>query len=144
MGYLKIGEVAKQTGVGIETIRFYERKGLLDEPARRPSGFRQYDASILARLQFIRRAKDLGFTLGEIAELLALWFDADTHCCDVRSKALAKIDEIEHKVQALQAMKRSLKQMVETCREHGSIEDCPLWDSLKHEHQLTTGYRGEP
>jgi MerR family copper efflux transcriptional regulator len=75
MGYLKIGEVAKETGVGIETIRFYERKGLLDEPSRRPSGYRQYDVSIVARLQFIRRAKELGFTLSEIAELLGLWFD---------------------------------------------------------------------
>jgi Hg(II)-responsive transcriptional regulator len=130
MGYLKIGEVAKETGVGIETIRFYERKGLLDEPSRRPSGYRQYDVSIVARLQFIRRAKELGFTLSEIAELLGLWFDTGAKCCDVRKKAQAKIEEIEAKLTSLQAMKQSLKALVETCQQRGSMEDCPLLDGL--------------
>ena len=90
MASMRIGEVARQTGIGIETIRFYERKGLLAEPDRRPSGFRQYDDTVVARLRFIRRAKELGFTLSEINELLGLWFDKDTQCCDVRRKALEK------------------------------------------------------
>ena len=90
MAAMRIGEVARQTGIGIETIRFYERKGLLAEPDRRPSGFRQYDDTVVARLRFIRRAKELGFTLSEINELLGLWFDKDTQCCDVRWKALEK------------------------------------------------------
>ena len=75
MRALRIGEVAKQSDVGIETIRYYERQGLLAEPDRRPSGYRQYDGAVVARLQFIRRAKELGFTLAEIKELLGLWFD---------------------------------------------------------------------
>ena len=130
MASMRIGEVARQTGIGIETIRFYERKGLLAEPDRRPSGYRQYDNTVVARLRFIRRAKELGFTLSEINELLGLWFDKDTQCCDVRRKALEKIDEIELKVKALQSMKRSLKKLIAQCQQRGSLRDCPLLDGL--------------
>ena len=83
MKSLRIGEVSKRANVGIETIRYYEREGLLSEPERKPSGYRQYDEAVIARLQFIRRAKELGFTLGEIRELLGLWFGK----CEVRSRA---------------------------------------------------------
>ncbi|REJ90789.1 MAG: MerR family transcriptional regulator [Planctomycetota bacterium] len=130
MSYLKIGEVARETGIGIETIRFYERKGLLDEPDRRPSGYRQYDDSVIARLRFIRRSKELGFTLSEINELLGLWFDTETRCCDVRHKAQQKIGEIEEKVKTLNGMKRSLKKLIEQCQRRGSLKDCPLLDGL--------------
>ena len=130
MASMRIGEVARQTGIGIETIRFYERKGLLAEPDRRPSGYRQYDNTVVARLRFIRRAKELGFTLSEINELLGLWFDKDTQCCDVRRKALAKNYEIELKVKALQSMKRSLKKLIAQCQQRGSLRDCPLLDGL--------------
>lgn len=130
MKELKIGEVAKLTGIGIETIRFYERTGLLDEPDRRPSGYRQYDQSVIARLQFIRRSKELGFTLSEISELLGLWFDTETKCCDVRQKAQQKIEEIEEKVKTLNSMKRSLKKLIEQCQQRGSLDDCPLLEGL--------------
>ena len=90
MRALRIGEVAKQSDVGIETIRYYEREGLLAEPDRRPSGYRQYDEAVVARLQFIRRAKELGFTLAEIKELLGLWFDVHTKCVHVRQRAADK------------------------------------------------------
>ena len=130
MSYLKIGEVAKETGIGIETIRFYERKGLLDEPDRKPSGYRQYDESVVARLRFIRRSKELGFTLSEINELLGLWFDTETKCSDVRTKAQTKIEEIEEKVKTLKGMKRSLKKLIDQCHERGSLDGCPLLDGL--------------
>ena len=130
MASMRIGEVARQTGIGIETIRFYERKGLLAEPDRRPSGYRQYDDAVVARLRFIRRAKELGFTLSEINELLGLWFDKDTQCCDVRKKAGEKINEIELKVKALQCMKRSLKKLIAQCQKRGSLRECPLLDGL--------------
>jgi Hg(II)-responsive transcriptional regulator len=130
MSFLRIGEVAKLTGIGIETIRFYERKGLLDEPDRRPSGYRQYDESVVARLRFVRRSKELGFTLAEITELLGLWFDTDTKCCDVRKKARTKIEEIEEKVKTLNGMKRSLKKLTDQCQQRGSLHDCPLLDGL--------------
>lgn len=130
MGLLKIGEVAKATGIGIETIRFYERKGLLDEPDRKPSGYRQYDESVVARLRFIRRSKELGFTLSEINELLSLWFDTETKCSDVRTKAQTKIEEIEEKVKTLNGMKRSLKKLIDQCHDRGSLDGCPLLDGL--------------
>lgn len=130
MTSMKIGEVARQTGVGIETIRYYERKGLLDEPQRRPSGYRQYDETVVARLQFIRRSKELGFTLAEINELLKLWLERETKCCDVRAKARRKIEEIEGKVRSLNRMKRSLQKLIEQCQQRGAMTDCPLLDGL--------------
>jgi len=102
MKFLKIGELAKRSEVGIETIRFYERQGLLAEPERRPSGYRQYDESVVSRLQFIRHAKELGFTLSEIKELLGLWFDVNTKCVHVRQRAEQKITDIEDKIRSLQ------------------------------------------
>lgn len=130
MSFLKIGEVARQAEVGIETIRYYERKGLLTEPQRRPSGYRQYDLTVVARLQFIRRTKQLGFTLAEVKELLGLWFDANTRCEHVRQLAERKIENIEDKIRSLHRMKRSLKQVVSQCESHESFAECPLWEGL--------------
>lgn len=131
MKTLRIGEVAKLSGVGIETIRYYERQGLLTEPDRRPSGYRQYDQTVVTRLQFIRRAKDLGFTLAEISELLGLWFDTTTTCQHVRQRAEQKIANIEAKIRSLQKMKRSLKNIVEQCEGSESVEECPLLQGLR-------------
>lgn len=130
MSFMKIGEVAKQSEVGIETIRYYEREGLLAEPKRRPSGYRQYDESVVARLKFIRRTKELGFTLAEIRELLGLWFDANTRCEHVRHRAEQKITDIEDKIRSLQKMKRSLKKVIGECETKDSIDDCPLLDGI--------------
>ena len=127
MRALRIGEVAKQSDVGIETIRYYERQGLLAEPDRRPSGYRQYDEAVVARLQFIRRAKELGFTLAEIKELLGLWFDVRTKCVQVRQRAEQKIVNIEDKVRSLQKMKRSLKKIISQCENRDAVDECPLW-----------------
>ncbi|MFO1093137.1 MAG: heavy metal-responsive transcriptional regulator [Planctomycetaceae bacterium] len=126
MASLRIGEVAKRSGLGIETIRFYERKGLLDEPARRASGYRQYDERALAQLSFIVRAKGLGFTLSEIKELLGLWFDPATTCTDVRRRARQKIDDIRVRIQSLEAMQRSLVGLIEQCESRSRLGDCPL------------------
>jgi MerR family transcriptional regulator, copper efflux regulator len=127
---LRIGEVAKQSKVGIETIRYYERQGLLVKPHRRPSGYRQYDGAVVARLQFIRRAKELGFTLAEIKELLALWFDVRTKCTHVRQRATEKITHIEDKIRSLQKMKRSLKKIISQCENRNVVAECPLWLGL--------------
>jgi Hg(II)-responsive transcriptional regulator len=127
---MKIGELSKQSGAGIETIRFYERNGLLAKPDRSPSGYRHYDASVVARLQFIRRAKDLGFTLAEIKEILALWFDANTRCEHVRQRAEQKIADIEDKVRSLHKMKRSLKKVISECESQDSVDDCPLMKGI--------------
>ena len=130
MRALRIGEVAKQSDVGIETIRYYERQGLLAEPDRRPSGYRQYDGAVVARLQFIRRAKELGFTLAEIKELLGLWFDVNTKCVHVRQRAAEKITNIDDKIRSLQKMKRSLKKIISQCENRDAVDECPLWLGL--------------
>ena len=131
MTAMKIGEVAKRSGIGIETIRYYEREGLLLEPERRPSGYRQYDESTVERLEYIRRAKELGFTLAEIRELLELSFAAHAGCDHIRQRAEAKVADIEGKIRSLQQMKRSLGKIVERCRAKNSTEDCPLVHKTK-------------
>src|SRR6266852_9057309 len=95
---LTIGQVVSRAGVGIATVRFYEREGLLKKPGRTPSGYRQYDEDVIAQLQFILHAKELGFTLKEIRELLSLRVAPDTSCEDVKCRAEAKIAYIADKI----------------------------------------------
>lgn len=128
---MKIGEIARQSGIGIETIRFYEREGLLLEPDRRPSGFRQYDQATLERLEYIRRAKELGFTLAEIRDLLELSFPAHVCSDHIRQRAEEKVAEIEDKLRSLQQMKRSLQKILTYCRTKGPTQDCPLAHATK-------------
>src|SRR5919106_6046 len=104
MGGMTIGQVAKHAGVGVETVRFYERRGLLDAPPRRASGYRQYSPDVVRRIQFIKRAKDLGFSLREICELLSLRVDPDTTCDEVKQRAEAKIADIKTKLRDLRRM----------------------------------------
>jgi MerR family transcriptional regulator, copper efflux regulator len=126
-----IGEVAKRSNVGIETVRFYEREGLLAEPERRPSGYRQYDDSVVSRLQFIRRTKELGFTLAEIRDLLGLWFDQNSQCQHVRKRAEQKITGIDSKIASLKDMKRSLEKLIRICRQRNSKRACPLLEGIE-------------
>lgn len=127
MLHLKIGEIARQADVGVETIRYYERQGLLAPPLRRPSGYRQYDDTVVARLSLIRRLKDLGFTLAEIKELLGLWFDTTTRCLHVRQRAEHKLADIQTKIASLRQMSRSLQRIIRQCERRDSLADCPLW-----------------
>lgn len=131
MTSLKIGEVAKQAGVGVETVRFYERKGLLHEPQRRTSGYRQYDKGAIAVLRFIRRAKELGFTLKEIKTLLNLRLDESATRADVRDEARAKVSDIEARIADLQRMKDSLLKLIRKCSGHGATKGCPILDALQ-------------
>ncbi len=139
MSALRIGEVANRSGIGIETIRYYERQGLLAEPDRRPSGYRQYDEAVVSRLGFIRNAKELGFTLAEIKELLGLWFDVNTKCVHVRQRAEQKITNIEDKIRSLQKMKRSLKTIVSQCVNRDAVDACPLWLGLDEPRKKNAG-----
>jgi MerR family transcriptional regulator, copper efflux regulator len=131
MTAMKIGEISKRSGVGIEPIRYYEREGLLPEPERRPSGYRQYDESTVERLEYIRVAKELGFTLAEIRELLEFSFTTHAGCDHIRQRAEAKMADIEGKIRSLQQMKRSLGRIIQSCRVKGSTEDCPLVHKTK-------------
>lgn len=130
MTAMNIGEVAKRSGIGIETIRFYEREGLLLKPERRPSGYRQYDEATVERLNYIRRAKELGFTLAEVKELLEL-SAAHSICEHIRQRAEKKITDIDGKIRNLQQMKRSLGKIVQRCLEKNSTEECPLVHKMK-------------
>lgn len=135
MKTLTIGQVAKQAGIGVETVRFYEREGLLEAPERRPSGYRQFDEGIVARLRFIRRAKELGFTLNEIKELLSLKVDPSSTCADVKKRAEAKITDIDAKIDSLVLMKRALMRLTEACSGRGTTSDCPILDALDGEEK---------
>ena len=127
---LTIGRIAQSAGVAIDTIRFYEREGLLPEPRRRPSGYREYDQSAIARLRFIRRAKDLGFTLEEIRELLALSADRHGGVEGVRERAAARLQAIDERIAELQRVRDGLAELVEACPGHGAPEDCPILKAL--------------
>ena len=135
MKALTIGQVARHAGVGIETVRFYERQGLLEEPARKQSGYRQYGEDVVARLRFIRRAKELGFSLKEIKELLALRVDPTTTCAEVRSKAAAKLADVEQKIEALQRIRKALVKLTAVCRGRGPTSECPILDALDKDEE---------
>lgn len=128
---LTIGQLAKRADVGVETVRFYEREGLLEEPDRRASGYRQYDEGVVRRLEFIRRAKELGFTLKEIKELLSLKLDPSTTCADVRERAETKIEDIESKIRTLQRMKRALVKVTKSCIGSGPTSECPILEAIE-------------
>ena len=127
---LTIGQVAERSGVGVETVRFYEREGLIPKPDRSSSGYRQFDDEAIARLHFIKRAKELGFTLNEIKELLSLRLDATTSCADVRSRAEAKIADIDEKIRTLRRMKTALKKLTSECSGDGAASECSILDAL--------------
>lgn len=130
---MKIGELANRAGVHIQTIRYYERRGLLPEPERRPSGYREYGSATLERLYFIRRAQELGFTLAEIGELLALRLDPRTPAAAVKARAEAKIADIDRKLHDLERIKHALVHLAGRCRGgRGPAGECPLLDALGH------------
>ena len=132
---MKIGEVAKAAGVGIDAVRFYEREGLIPEPARRPSGYRMYSPDVVLSLRFIRRAKELGFSLKEISELLSLETSAEATAADVRQVAEAKLADIEERIRALQRMRRALRKATESCTGQGPTSGCSILQTLNREEK---------
>ena len=130
MDILSIGQVARRSGVGIETIRFYEREGLLEEPPRRASGYRQYSEQVVKRIHFIKRAQKLGFSLKEITELLMLRVDGQTSCEEVKQATSAKIAEVEQKMIELQRMRQALLQVAALCTGQGPASACPMLDAI--------------
>jgi MerR family mercuric resistance operon transcriptional regulator len=130
MESLRIGQLAQRAGVGVETVRFYEREGLISEPPRRPSGYRDYPLETVARIVFIRRAKELGFTLKEIHELLELRVRPRRNCSQVKQSADAKITDIDGKIAALRRMRRALKDLTKACEKRTLTTECPILASL--------------
>lgn len=130
MNGLTIGQVARAAHVNVETVRYYERRGLLPEPARRPSGYRSYAPDAVRRIQFIRRAQRLGFSLEEVSSLLRLRVEPEMPCIEVKHRAEAKIADIERKIEDLCGMRQALVTLSETCRGEGPIGECPILDAL--------------
>jgi len=128
-----IGQVARRAGVGIDTVRYYERNRLLPQAQRRLSGYREYGDDDVARLRFIRRAKDLGFTLAEIRELLALSTDRKRGVRGVKARAEIRLAEVDQRIRELQRVRRGLKHLVAACPGHGSLDRCPILAALGEE-----------
>ncbi len=131
MESLTIGQLAKKADVNIETVRYYERRGLIPEPPRRESGYRQYPVETVARILFIKRAKDIGFSLKEISELLSLRVDPDRSSSEVKKRAEAKIKDIEEKILILQRMKETLAGLVKGCDGCRPSSECPILKALE-------------
>lgn len=126
-----IGKLAQQAQVNIDTIRFYERRGLLPEPARRASGYRVYNADTVDRLRFIVHGKELGFSLAEISDLLTLKVDPETSCGAVKLRADAKISSVREKIEALQMIEQALTKLSSECHGAGPRGDCPIIHALE-------------
>lgn len=129
---MRIGEIATQAAVNVQTLRYYERRGLLPPPSRRPSGYRDYDTTAVERVRFIRRAQCLGFMLEEIAELLALRADAGAACPGVERRARATIARVDQQLIALGQMRTALVRLAETCRSRVPTGDCPVLSAIEH------------
>lgn len=127
--YLTIGTVAAAAGVGVETIRFYQRKGLLEEPDRPVGGIRRYGVRDVTRVGFIKSAQRLGFSLDEVAGLLVL--EDGTHCDEARALAEAKLVEVRHRLAALRGIERALRAMIEECDEAERDLRCPVIAALQ-------------
>lgn len=127
---LTIGQVAKKSGMGIEAIRFYEREGVIPKPNRTESGYRKYNADIIKRLHFIRRAQELGFSLKEITQLIALKVTQKSNCAEVKKRALAKLDNINEKIADLERMRNALEEVTRACVASKPISDCPILKSF--------------
>jgi MerR family mercuric resistance operon transcriptional regulator len=127
-----IGELAQKCDINLETLRYYERVGIMLPPPRSQSGHREYPESSADRLVFIRRAQSLGFTLTEIKELLELKRNEDEHCSDVVHSIDAKLQEIETKILDLRAIRRALTTMKKLCQGDCLMGDCPILENLEH------------
>jgi Cu(I)-responsive transcriptional regulator len=126
---MQIGELARTTSTKVETIRFYEKIGLLSEPGRTSANYRDYGAAHLARLSFIRRARDLGFTLDQVRELLTLSDDRTRSCSAVDTVARAHLAQIDQKIADLRALRRELDELIGQCNQ-GAISECRIIEAL--------------
>lgn len=132
---MAIGQVSRILGVGRDTIRFYEREGLIAEPPRTAAGYRQYQPQTITRLRFIQQGKILGFSLNEIRVLLSFLDRPNTDCAEIKRQADAKIADIDTKIANLQQMRRALFRITSACPGQGPSTDCPILDALESEEQ---------
>jgi len=128
---LTISHLAKAAGVNLETVRYYERRGLLPRPPRSPSGYRIFPSDAARTLRFIRRAQELGFSLTEIREILSLRVSRTTTSRDIRKRAEAKLADVETKIKSLEAMRKALRKLTNACDGCSSLAECPILESLE-------------
>lgn len=134
MDGMSIGRLAARAGVGKETIRYYQRRGLIAPPARRAGGgYPVYGPQIAARLRFIRHAQELGFSLREISQLLELKADPTADCSKVRTRALERLTDVRRKLASLEHMREALEALVAACPGRGALKVCTILDSLERE-----------
>jgi MerR family mercuric resistance operon transcriptional regulator len=130
MEKLTIGQLAKKANVNLETIRYYERRGLIPEPPRNNSGHREYSLEAVKRTEFIKRSQALGFSLKEISELLSLRVEPGTTCGDVKARVEAKIADVDKRIEDLQRIREALMSMSKKCIGKGPVGQCPILEEL--------------
>jgi Hg(II)-responsive transcriptional regulator len=127
---MSTAKAARLGGVNVETIRYYERHGLVPKPPRTRAGYRIFSDDAVQRLQFIKRAQELGFSLKEIKELLSLRVRRGSSCADVRKKAETKIADVDDKIRHLQEIRAALIELTNTCSGRGPIDTCTILQGL--------------
>lgn len=127
---MTIGELASRAGVNVQTVRYYERRGILREPERTASGYRQYRPDALARLRFVKGAQELGFTLGEIGDLLDLRVEDPRSCAVVAERTRSKLADVRRKIRELQRMESVLERLGSACATRTPTAECPILESL--------------
>jgi MerR family mercuric resistance operon transcriptional regulator len=127
---VRTGQVARQSGVNIQTLRYYERRGLLQAPPRRPSGYREYTSQAVGVVRFVKRAQELGFSLDEVESLLDLAAGGPPNCDEARGLATQRLAELDGKIASLRTMQSSLRRLVATCAKPRDQRECPLLENL--------------
>lgn len=138
----KIGDVARQAKVNIETVRYYEKRGLIPIPDRRQSGYRIFTQRYIYQIKFIKRAQELGFTLSEIKELLELRMDDDSTCSEIKAEAQEKYQDVVEKIEDLTRIKRTLVDLIDSCSGSGPKGDCPILDALEGDSKTGINLEG--
>ncbi len=133
MRFLTTGKLAKDSGVNVETIRYYERRGLLPRPPRKTSGYRLWPSDTVKRIRFIKHAQELGFSLREISELLSLRTDKTTSCSEIKRIAEEKIADIDQRIRSLMKIRKALKRLSEICPGRGPVSECPILEALEED-----------
>ncbi len=131
MTQMTIGEAAQRAGVGVETIRFYERRKLITQPPKPAGGgYRTYPEETVDRIRFVRQAQELGFSLREIVDLLSLRADPRADSADVRTRACRKLEEVDRKIGQLKHMRAALRTVIAACPGHGTVECCSILEAM--------------
>ncbi|MGH8631295.1 MAG: heavy metal-responsive transcriptional regulator, partial [Burkholderiales bacterium] len=143
---MTIGKLAATAGIGVEKVRFYERKGLIERPARPANGYRAYSKEAIARLAFVREAQELGFTLREIRDLLALRANPAADCAAVRARTASKLAQLENRIAQSERMRATLRDLLSECPGRGELDKCSIVEALsapaKRSHAARRRNRG--